>query len=326
MRPRPTRSLFVLLWVSACAQQVAPAKAPAEFVQATPVAETSPSPVDAVNSATEATDATDAPEDWRPVAGPPAPDQAVRAPLGNPSSVIAEANERALQAPEQDGFVNAVMTYAFVPGGIYKVYAAPEHVTDLVLEPGEDLTGDPAAGDTLRWRLGVGTSAVNGVPQNHVFLKPTRPGLSTNLTLNTDRRTYFIQLESLETTSMFAVRWTYPHDEAAATSLPAAREHQPRPATADAADLHWDYAIQVTQGKPSWKPQIVFDDGRKTYIRFPRNIVFAESPALFVVHGGEMQIVNYRVKRNLYIVDRIFHVAELRLGQQDQDIVRLTRK
>jgi hypothetical protein len=29
---------------------------------------------------------------------------------------------------------------------------------DLVLEPGEELMGEPAEDDTLRWRLGVGTS------------------------------------------------------------------------------------------------------------------------------------------------------------------------
>ena len=70
------------------------------------------------------------------------------------------------------------------------------HLVSGTLEPGEEIMGEPAAGDTLRWRLGVGSSAVAGVPQKHVFIKPTRAGLRTNLTLNTNRRTYFLKLES----------------------------------------------------------------------------------------------------------------------------------
>jgi type IV secretion system protein VirB9 len=35
--------------------------------------------------------------------------------------------------------------------------------------------------------------------------------------------------------------------------------------------------------------------------------------------------VNYRVKNDTYVVDRLFEAAELRLGQQDQEIVRIIR-
>ena len=35
--------------------------------------------------------------------------------------------------------------------------------------------------------------------------------------------------------------------------------------------------------------------------------------------------MNYRVKNDTYIVDRLFETAELRLGQKDQEIVRIVR-
>lgn len=245
--------------------------------------------------------------------------------IRSPMAVIAKANAVASQGPEPDGFVNAVMTYTFMPGGIYQVYAAPENVTDLVLEPGEEIMGEPAAGDTLRWRLGVGASAVAGVPQTHVFIKPTRAGLSTNLTLNTNRRTYFMRLESLETTSMVAVQWSYP-----AADAPIPTSASPNATSgvvgADVSGLRFDYAIEVVDGEPTWKPEAVFDDGKKTYIRFPRAMLHGESPALFVIERGEPQLVNYRVKQNLYVVDRLFREAELRLGQQEQDVVRIRKK
>jgi len=262
---------------------------------------------------------------------PPPPAKST-SPRGRSSAaVIAEANALARQAPEADGFLNAVMTYTFLPGALFEVFTAPNNVTDLVLEPGEDLMGEPAAGDTLRWRLAVGSSAVGGVPQKHIFIKPTRAGLATNLTLNTNRRTYFLRLQSVEGEFMVAVQWTYPQAAAlppagtSASPAGAAAQVPPRAPT-DVAALNFDYAIEIAEGHPAWKPRAVYDDGQKTYIRFDLRILHGESPALFVIERGELQIVNYRVKENLYVVDRLFEVAELRLGQDDQDIVRLRNR
>ncbi len=316
--------------VWSCASKVPPRTPEPEFLRATPLLEDeSTVSASASESTSELVTASEALERDEPrvVAVPPSPPRQRSADPSRAPEVIARANDLASQSPVADGFLNAVMTYTYVPGGIYKVFTAPQNVTDLVLEPGEELTGEPAAGDTLRWRLGVGASAVNGVPQKHVFIKPTRPGLSTNLTLNTNRRTYFLQLESLEETYMVAVQWTYPHDDRGSgigtVDLAGASTGRTR---AEASELHFGYAIEIVEGQPSWKPQAVYDDGKKTYIRFHPNVLRGESPALFVIQRGEMQLVNYRVKQNLYVVDRLFQVAELRLGQDDQDIVRITRK
>ena len=40
---------------------------------------------------------------------------------------------------------------------------------------------------------------------------------------------------------------------------------------------------------------------------------------------GESELVNYRVRGNYYIVDRLFGAAELRLGQDPQQVVRISR-
>jgi len=47
---------------------------------------------------------------------------------------------------------------------------------------------------------------------------------------------------------------------------------------------------------------------------------------LFVIGPeGDGQLVNYRVKQNYYIVDRLFAAAELRMGGQHQQTVRISR-
>jgi type IV secretion system protein VirB9 len=69
----------------------------------------------------------------------------------------------------------------------------------------------------------------------------------------------------------------------------------------------------------------VFDDGRRTFVRFPSAMVLREAPALFVLRDSETQLVNYRVKNDTYVIDRLIDAAELRVGQKDQEIVRVVR-
>ena len=54
----------------------------------------------------------------------------------------------------------------------------------------------------------------------------------------------------------------------------------------------------------------------------------SEAPPLFITDGDDKigKLVNYRVKGEFYIVDRLFDFAELRLGEKDQTIVRIVRE
>jgi type IV secretion system protein TrbG len=40
---------------------------------------------------------------------------------------------------------------------------------------------------------------------------------------------------------------------------------------------------------------------------------------------GEAELANYRVRGRFYVIDRLFDVAELRLGTKKQQIVRISR-
>jgi type IV secretion system protein VirB9 len=246
------------------------------------------------------------------------------------ASVIDAANEKALQNPDRSGYFNAVMTYDFTPGALYQIYTAPLRLTAIQLQPGEKVVGKPAAGDTVRWIMGLGRAAAAGGEQQHVYVKPTRPGLDTTLVVTTDRRTYFLELHSFEDTYMAAVQWRYPQDEIAQLESAAAREDAlDRTTTATSISLesiNFAYAVKIAKGRPGWAPVQVFDDGRKTFIRFPRTMLNREAPALFVLSSSnETQLVNYRVKNDYYIVDRLFDRAELRVGQKDQEIVDIVR-
>lgn len=245
-----------------------------------------------------------------------------------PEQVVADANRRASQAPDPSGYFNSIVQYAFEPGCLYQVYAAPMRITDIVLEPGEKIVGQPASGDVVRWVLAVAKSSRAGLDQWHVYVKPTRPELVTNLAINTDRRSYMLELHSYGETYMASVQWHYPQDELARLQTQAAESAAEAQSSAPIVSLdalNFDYAIQVVSGRPTWTPVQVFDDGRRTFIRFPETMLAREAPALFILRDKQTQLVNYRVRSNFYVVDRLIDSAELRVGQQDQEIVRVLR-
>ena len=247
-----------------------------------------------------------------------------------PSDVIRDANRKATEGPTAAQYDNAIMTYDFAPGTLYQIFTAPERLTDIQLQAGEHLVGKPATGDNIRWVLARGSSSTSGTEQQHIYLKPTRPDLDTTLAINTDRRSYLLELHSYDDTYMAGVAWRYPQDEMA--QLEATTEQQQAlNANTTAANisiekLNFGYGVAVINGRPQWIPTQVFDDSHKTYIRFPDAMLDREAPALFVVSStGDTQLVNYRVKNDTYVVDRLFETAELRLGQQSQEIVRIVR-
>lgn len=238
---------------------------------------------------------------------------------------VATANRAAMIEPAAQGFVNALQVYPFAEGAIYHVITAPERVTDIALQPGETLVA-VASGDTVRWVIGDTTSGSGAEKRTHVLVKPFSAGLTTNLVITTDRRSYHIALTATPKTAMAALSWTYPQDALIALRRAEAATEAAAPVATgiEVEQLHFNYA--VSGDRPSWRPLRAFDDGRQTFIEFPATLAVGEAPPLFLVDAkGDAQLVNYRVKGRFYIVDRIFDVAELRLGTRHQQIVRISR-
>lgn len=243
----------------------------------------------------------------------------------SPAQRVVAANKAALLEPTRHGYINAIQVYPLVEGALYRLYAAPEQVTDIALQPGEKLVS-VAAGDTVRWVVGNTTSGTGADKQVHILVKPFAPDLTTNLVIMTDRRSYHLELVSTDHTSMAAISWTYPEDQLLALQEQNTEANAAAPIAGGVAlsDLHFRYAI--TGDNPPWRPVRAFDDGRKVYIEFPSGIGQGEMPPLFVVGPqGDDQLVNYRVQGNYYIVDRLFAAAELRLGKAPQQVVRISR-
>jgi type IV secretion system protein VirB9 len=238
-----------------------------------------------------------------------------------PTDRIEAANSAARVEPRKKGYFNAAQVYAFSPGALYQVYAAPGQITDIMLEDGEQLTGSGpiAAGDTVRWVLDNSESGNGETRRVHILAKPTRSGIETNLVVNTDRRTYLIELRSREKPYMPSVSWYYPQARPEKVALGPLT-----PVLPDEALRHYRYRIEGDN--PPWRPLNAYDDARKVYIEFAIGIIQGEMPPLFILgQDGKTELVNYRAYQNILIVDRLFAAAELRLGGEHQQKVRIVR-
>jgi type IV secretion system protein TrbG len=246
----------------------------------------------------------------------------------DPKARVDQANGAARVQPTRAGYLNAIQVYPWSDGALYQVYAAPGQITDIALEAGEQLigSGPVAAGDTVRWIVGDTESGSGATKRVHILVKPTRPDLASNLVINTDRRTYHLELRSDEKTYMASVSWAYPQDELIALRQQNAAADAAAP-VATGVDINTlNFRYQVEGDSPAWRPLRAFDDGRQVFIEFPRGISKGEMPPLWVIGAeGDGQLVNYRVQGNHMIVDRLFAAAELRFGSKHQQIVRIVR-
>ena len=247
----------------------------------------------------------------------------------DPRRRVGAANAAARVQPVRDGFLNSIQQYPWTDGALYQVYTAPGQVTDIALQEGEALVGPGpvAAGDTVRWIIGDTISGSGATARVHILVKPTRPDIATNLVINTDRRTYHLELRATPATYMASVSWTYPQDQLIAlrSANAAAASATPVATSLNLAALNFRYRIDGDRAP--WRPARAFDDGRQVFIEFPAGISQGEMPPLFVTGAaGDAELVNYRVRGRYMVVDRLFAAAELRLGgRRSEQRVRIVR-
>ncbi|WP_457977760.1 P-type conjugative transfer protein TrbG [Ectopseudomonas composti] len=311
---------LILLTLAGCASQGKPPPTISldEPVQAQPLPEP-PKPVEVVA----------VPE---PLALPaqlkPLPEVDEAAPVPEPTDEkmrVSRANAEARIAPTREGYVNAIQVWPYSDGALYQVYAAPGRVTMVSLQPGEELV-TVAAGDTVRWIVGDTSSGSGDALRVNVLVKPTRSSLKTNLVITTSRRTYLLELTSTEKAWMASVSWDYPKDRMLALQRQSQTAQKAAPVDTGLTLEKIRFRYAISGSNPPWKPQRAFDDGEKVYIQFPPGIAQGELPPLFVIGAqGDGQLVNYRFRSPYYIVDRLFGAAELRLGGDGGDVVRIER-
>ena len=205
--------------------------------------------------------------------------------------------------------------------GLPTIVCAPLRICIIELQLGEKVIGEPQIGDSVRWNLAPAQYGSGDTATSLVVLKPQSAGLDTNLVITTDRRAYYVRLLAKPEQYVARVAFSYPGDDQKKwqAHLAEQREKEQRESRLVAAGplnaeaLCFDY--RVKGGSDDLRPVRVFDDGSKTYIQMPGGVQHREAPVLVVLDvKGKGEMVNYRVKDQMYIVDRLFTRGQLVLG------------
>lgn len=204
---------------------------------------------------------------------------------------------------------------------------APLRVCVIVLEAGETVH-EVMVGDSEHWQLeqlslgdGGATPALGVRP---IVEFGDACDKTTNVAITTDRRFYSIVLEvppcapaaerdeNPQRPYHSQLAFYYPDDILQRWTKRARMRRQRgklvQPATrlaANVGELNWSYRIRGGKKFP-WRPQAVFDDGIRTYIRLPPEA--RELPVVFEVSGGEDAVVNHARSasdRSLLVVSRV---------------------
>ena len=242
---------------------------------------------------------------------------------------VNRANAAARSQPVRDGFINAVQVYPFSGGALYQVYAAPGEITDIALQDGEQLVGSGpvAAGDTVRWIIGD-TESGAGPAKRSISSSSRRGRISRPISSSTPtggpiswscarrrKDLYGVGLLAISGGSADRLRRQNVVAEAAA----------PVASGVDISKLNFRYEIEGDN--PAWRPMRAFDDGRRSISSSHPGSVRAKCRrSSSSARRATSELVNYRVRQNYYIVDRLFAAAEFRLGDKDSERrVRIVR-
>ena len=208
---------------------------------------------------------------------------------------------------------------------IYRIMTAPLKNTTIELAKGERLTTDPAMGDSVQW-------VIDTDGENHVFVKPVKPGLVNTLHLTTNLREYDMTLVSSPMGGLFyqTVRFNYPGSvmakvrarEQAGGGTSGGRgddsgaQTDSGPIGVSPDKLNFDYTVS---GSALFRPETVFDDGKSVWLRLPADAPFAVP---IVKDHGDVVSPNF-IRRGQYIVvQEIANEIVLRAPNEEVTITR----
>lgn len=218
---------------------------------------------------------------------------------------------------------NKLRAWYYKKGHVYQLHCQTYHTTVIQLEPGEEVLETPYLSESDVWRMSYGLGRENGIPTPLFFIKPDYSGLTSTLSIVTDRRVYMLELKSYKDHYMPYVQWVYPSEKADVRqgfSESAMAQRNGIYTGENSDNLSFDYKIRHSKNKPVWTPVLVYDDGRRTFIVLDKKSLNMEIPTVF---KNRNEIVNKEVRKNIIVVNELIEKVTLR---NDRDKVTITKK
>lgn len=202
------------------------------------------------------------------------------------ASVVGRANGKALIKATRDmmeGGQSSWVTFPWKDGALYQIETTPASPTFVIFPPGEELTV-PVVVDQTQWLVKLAARGEMPEQETIVVIAPVKAGQElTGVFWMKSGLTIPYKLISVEKDGMVTVRWKdVPTGTKKADPLAIARAvHPPK---INMERRHLGYRLEV-KGKyePPWIPEGVFDDGTRTFIKFPEALTYTRAPAVFGV-------------------------------------------
>jgi len=230
----------------------------------------------------------------------------------------------ALDVPKRSPRDPRIQRIAYHAEDVVQLDVGTGYATHILLEPGEQVV-DINSGFSDGYEFADRANNFYLKPKSvkdtkGVITQPTAAIWNTNLSLVTNRRSYSFMLKLHETPRPeMAFRLVFEYPETYAAEAKAKTEKRSTQAKLDvrAAPRNWNYTMQVGADSSEIAPNMAYDDGRHTYLRFPGNRDF---PSIFSVsEDGSESMINTHVDpqmSDVLVVHRVGKQFYLRLAKQ----------
>jgi len=230
-----------------------------------------------------------------------------RLPLAAAFSAVLLSHANAAQTPRAGSLDSRVTSVVYQPNNVVKISATYGISTMIIFDESEKFE-TISLGDTESWQVAPTEKG------NILFVKPTAKNVVTNMNVVTTKRIYFLELHDYAPDAgkkIFGVRFIYPEKDLNAAMRKEAeyRAANPNVSKIDKVNVNIDYSFS---GDTKLKPSMIFDDGKKTFFKFP-----GRTPAIFAVNGDFSESLrNFRKEGEYLVVDGTATQYTLRDGDQ----------
>jgi type IV secretion system protein VirB9 len=213
----------------------------------------------------------------------------------------------------------AIQQYDYQDNRIYEVRTGLGITTQIELSPSEQVV-DFSTGFSSGWELNR--------RDNVFYLKPKNVDVDTNLVIRTQTHSYIFELrvvaidwrnldQAKQAGVQYKISFQYPNNTQFAAKDQGAAQLDTAFDSRRSYNFGYDYSTRTQQ---SWLiPELVYDDGRFTYIRMTDMAVLptGDFPAVFAREreGSEDLVVNTTVANNTIVVHGTYPYLVIRHGK-----------
>lgn len=214
----------------------------------------------------------------------------------------------AVQLPRAMGKEKRFRTFVYNPNDVYRYVGYYLNQSYIEFESDETIQ-TISMGDPTPW--------LTSVLGNKLFLKPIAPYPQTTMTVFTNKREYYFELDAMDADSvdendiLFYIKFVYPtSNDKNIVKFNVKTQRDDYPDLTDLSKYNFNYEFA---GTPTIAPIKVFDDGVFTYMEFQTEN--AEIPAIFAVNDqGYETLVNFRIVDEYVVIEQVAGQFTLRSG------------